>query len=157
MRYYLRKGVDQSPSDSAQHWMAEERKLKLDVIDGYRQFKTRVDTICHDLVATLKRFQSQGERVAGYGATSKSTTLLNYAKIGPDLVEYISDTTPNKIGKFTPGTPIPIKSYDDFKKDHINVVLLFAWNHKKEIFEKEQMFRKSGGKFITYFPKVTIE
>ena len=101
--------------------------------------------------------EEKGKRVAGYGATSKSTTLLNYAGIGPDLIDYISDTTPTKIGRYSPGMHIPIRSYEDFKKNEVRYVLLLAWNHKAEIFKKEHEYRQGGGKFITYFPEVIVE
>ena len=109
------------------------------------------------LKGKLEELKANGQRVAGYGATSKSTTLYNYAGIGPDLIEYISDTTPTKVGKFTPGTHIPIRSHDHFVADNPPFSLLLAWNHKREIYQREQNYRKSGGKFITFFPELTIE
>ena len=69
--------------------------------------------------------------------TSKSTTILNYCDIGAETIEYICDTTEEKIGKFSPGKHIPIVSIDHFRKDKPDIVYLFAWNHKNEIFEKE--------------------
>jgi len=73
----------------------------------------------------------------GYGATAKSTTVLNCCNIGPDLVSRIYDTTPAKQGKYSPGKHIPIVSYDQFKEDNPGDVVLFAWNHSKEIMAKE--------------------
>ena len=46
----------------------------------------------------------------------KSTTILNYCNIGPDIIDCIFDTTPDKIGKFSPGKHIPIVDYSNFKK-----------------------------------------
>jgi len=83
--------------------------------------------------------------------------LLTYAKIGADLIDYVSDTTPTKIGKYTPGTHIPVKSHEHFLADSPPFTVLLAWNHKREIFKKEKRYRENGGKFITFFPDVTIE
>ncbi len=66
-------------------------------------------TGCWPCCADLK---AQGKRVVGYGATSKSTTVTNYCGITPDLVEFISDTTPIKQGKFSPGQHIPVVPYE---------------------------------------------
>jgi methylation protein EvaC len=73
----------------------------------------------------------------GYGASAKSTTILNYCKIGPDIISKIYDTTPEKQGKFSPGMHIPIVPYERFAKDNPQNVVLFIWNHIKEIMAKE--------------------
>lgn len=157
MRYYIKKGKGHSVSENVTKFIQQEKELKLDRMDGYIAFKDRVNKICKDLKSTLQNIKKDGNRIAAYGATSKSTTLLNYAHIGPDLIDYISDTTPNKVNKFSPGTHIPIKPYDTFRRDDIRYTLLLAWNHKKEIFEKEKEYRQQGRKFITYFPEVMVE
>lgn len=76
--------------------------------------------------------------VVGYAATAKSTTVLNYCKVGPRLVDRIYDTTPAKQWKLSPGMHIPVVPYDSFKKDKPKNVVLFAWNHYREIMEKEK-------------------
>ncbi len=155
MRYYIkRKG---NLSDKAKKFIDEERKIKLDKTEGYQDFKERVNKICSDLKNTLLNIKKTNNKIIGYGATSKSTTLLNYADIGTDIIDYISDTTPTKINKFSPGMHIPIKPYSQFAEDKPPYALLLAWNHKKEIFAKEDKYRKEGGKFITYFPRVKVE
>ena len=84
----------------------------------------------------LNKEKIAARRVVGYGATSKSATVLNYCNIGSDLIEFISDTTPVKQGKYSPGAHIPVRSYEEFKNNYPDKTLLFAWNHKGEIMEK---------------------
>lgn len=157
MRYYLKKGNTNKISDNVGRWLEEEKKYKLHLSEGYLDFKQQIDKVCSNLKNVLIDLKAKGKRVVGYGATSKSTTLLNYAGIDSGDIDYISDITPTKIGKYTPGTHILIKSHDFFTRDNPSYALLLAWNHKKEIFAKEQEYRQKGGKFITYFPEVTIE
>ncbi|MFC1514292.1 methyltransferase domain-containing protein [Candidatus Omnitrophota bacterium] len=157
MRYYLKKGDTNAVSDRVKEYIAEERSFDLHRIEGYRGFKDNVNKICSDLKSTLLKIKRQGSQIVGYGATAKSSTLLNYARIGPEMIDYISDTTPTKINKYTPGTHIPIRSYETFTADDPSYAVLFAWNHKREIFAKEKAYRDRGGKFITYFPEITIE
>ena len=83
----------------------------------------------------------------------KSTTIFNYCEIGPDLIEYIIDTTPEKIGKLAPGSHIPIINAGRIEDD-ADVVFLGAWNFSKEIMDKEHLFVKRGGKFLTHVPLV---
>ncbi len=163
MRYYVKKARYQTApgknriSIAVKKYITLEKKLKLHKVSGYANFTRKVNKICSDLKNLLKKLKSKGHKIAGYAATSKSTTILNYARLGPDLIEYISDTTPTKIGLFTPGSRIPVKSYEYFSRNHPKYTLLFAYNHKKEIFEKEKQYRKNGGKFIIYFPRVIVK
>ena len=108
------------------------------------------------MVALLEKVRDKNKRVVGYGATSKSTTILNYSGIDKELIEFISDTTPLKQNKFSPGMHIPIKPYEAFIDNPPDYALLFAWNHANEIFEKETNFIKNGGKWIRFVPKVEI-
>lgn len=157
MRYYIKKGRGNSVSPNVENQILREKDLGLHTLSGYTPFKNNVDKICSDFKKTLLEIKSQGHSIAAYGATSKSTTLLTYAQVGKDLIDYVSDTTPTKIGKYTPGTHIPVKSHEYFLSDPPPYTVLLAWNHKLEIFEKEKEYRKNGGKFITFFPEVAIE
>jgi len=157
MRYYLKKGAECTVSGNVGRYLSREKTVKLHTSEGYILFRDRVDKICSDFKNILLDIKAEGKRIAAYGATSKSTTLLNYAGVGPDLIEYVSDTTPTKIGKYTPGTHIPVKPYGYFLDDQPPYTVLLAWNHKREIFAKERQYRENGGKFITFFPEVIIE
>jgi len=86
----------------------------------------------------IKKIIKSGCNIAGYGATSKSTTILNYCNINHKYIDFISDTTIEKINKYTPGTHIPIVPIEYFRNNIPNYTFLFAWNHKKEIFKKEK-------------------
>ena len=88
----------------------------------------------------------------GYGATAKSTTVLNYCGINYKYIDYFLDTTPDKQNKYTPGTKIKIHKYNNGIKKNVDFVFLGAWNFKDEIFKKEKKFINNGGKFITHMP-----
>jgi methylation protein EvaC len=74
----------------------------------------------------------------------------------PSHVEFISDTTPIKQGKLSPGAHIPVRPYRDFVARYPDYALLFAWNHANEIREKETAFVAAGGRWIVYVPEVAI-
>ena len=109
-----------------------------------------------ELIGLLRDVKAKGKRVTGYGETSKSTTVTNYCGITPDLVEFISDTTPIKQGKYSPGAYIPVRPYEEFLARRPDYALLFTWNHAREILAKERNFLDSGGRFIAYVPEVGI-
>lgn len=154
MRYYFcRKGA-RPVRESVARQIAHERKIGLDKVETYRDFAEKCEQNKQELVMLLKRLKGQGKRVVGYAATSKSTTILNYCGIGPDLIACIYDTTPIKQGKFSPGMHIPVKAFDEFKSSYPDYAVLFAWNHAKEIFEKETAFTAAGNKWILFCPEV---
>ena len=78
--------------------------------------------------------KKDGKKICGYAATAKSTTVLNYCNLNMDTIDFICDTTNEKIGKFSPGMHIPIVPISHFHKNLPDVAYLFAWNHKDEIF-----------------------
>jgi len=156
MRYVLAPKRSHPVSSNVPALLEKEKAMGLPHAHTYEQFKRNCEKSRTELVSLLKSLKAEGKRVVGYGATSKSTTVLNYCGIGPDLIEFISDTTPIKQGKLTPGSHIPVKSYESFSENPPGYALLFAWNHASEIFAKEEKFRANGGKWITFVPQVGI-
>jgi methylation protein EvaC len=134
----------------------KEYQLSLQKPSTFDTFRRKIEQSRYELMSLLYDLKQQGKRVVGYAATSKSTTIINYCGITQDILEYISDTTPIKQGKYSPGAHIPIRPYDDFKANYPDYALLFGWNHAEEIMTKEQPFRAAGGKWIVYVPKVQV-
>jgi methylation protein EvaC len=156
MRYVVAHKGAFPVSANVESQIQKEKKLGLHKQEMFDRFRLNVERSREGLVQTLTNLKKQGKRIVGYGATSKSTTIINYCGITPDLVEFISDTTPTKQGKYSPGTHIPIKSYDEFCSKYPDVALLFAWNHDEEIMGKEKKFTDAGGEWLVYVPEVRI-
>ena len=157
MRYVLvKKNSKRRVSERVERIIKKEKIKNLHTIKSCITFKKKFALIKKDLKKKLTDLKNKNKKICGYAATSKSTTILNYCEIGPDLIEYICDTTPEKIGKYSPGMHIPIKSHEMFMKDRPDITILFAWNHKKEIVKKEKNYKKKSGKWLTFFPKVKI-
>ncbi len=146
MRYYLKKNMDSDESTSLIKQLSHEDHLGMLSIEAYQKFAERCEVTKIGFKDRLIKAKEDNKRVIGYGATSKSTTILNYCDVGPELIEFITDTTPTKIGKFTPGKHVPVKSYDYFEP-HPDLAVLFAWNHKKEILAKESNYM---GEWMTH-------
>lgn len=156
MRYFIgHKGVrERSKEATAQ--IQKELELGLDNSNTYEIFRQNCEKSRVDLKQLLTELKSKGKSIAGYGATSKSTTILNYSDIGADLIDYICDNTPIKQGKFSPGKHIPIEPIETFKENYPDYAVLFAYNHAKEIMNKETEFINNGGKWILFVPNVHI-
>jgi SAM-dependent methyltransferase len=156
MRYVLAHRGAYPVSDAVTATLARERAQGLDRLSTFEGFRARVEQSKADLVGLLRRLKSEGKTVAGYAATSKSTTVLNYCGIGPELVDYICDTTPIKQHRFSPGAHIPVLPYQAFKDNPPDYALLLAWNHAEEIMEKEKDYVARGGKWIVHVPSVKV-
>lgn len=154
MRYILAKKNQYAPNKNVHEIILNEKKIGLNLNQTYKKFAKKCEKSKIDLVNLLIKEKKLKKRVVAYGATSKSTTILNYCKIGPDLIEYISDTTPIKQDKFSPGMHIPVRDYKNFLENPPDTTILFAWNHAEEIMEKEKNYIKNGGKWIVHVPEV---
>ncbi len=156
MRYVIAHKAKKQISGAVARQRSKEEQLGLDRRQTFEQLRCNIESCRQQLMELLTQLREQGKRIVGYAATSKSTTVTNYCGITADLVEFISDTTPIKQGKYSPGTHIPVRPYHEFADNFPDYSLLFGWNHAKEIFAKEQEFTKAGGKWIVYVPKVKV-
>lgn len=156
MRYTLAHAGAYPPDPQIKLIVDQEKNLGLDRVSGFSFFAKKVEQSKNNLISCLTELKRNGKTVAGYAATSKSTTILNYCKIGPELISCIYDTTPSKHGKFSPGMHIPIRPYEEFVRQPPDYAFLFAWNHAEEIMAKEQGFMANGGKWITHVPEVAV-
>ncbi|MEV5574405.1 class I SAM-dependent methyltransferase [Spirillospora sp. NPDC052269] len=156
VRYWLARAGEREPAAAVAELLAEERERGLAEPATLERFWAAVQRNRDDLRALLERLRAEGSRVVAYGATAKSATVANFAGLGPDLIEFVSDTTPAKQGRLTPGSHIPVRGPEDFAADHPDYALLFAWNHADEIMANEQAFRTAGGKWILYVPDVRV-
>jgi methylation protein EvaC len=156
MRYTLAPKGSRPVSAEVGAMLAREQEQNLDWPECYSQFRANCERSRAQLMEVLEDLRAKGRRVVGYGATSKSTTVINYCGITTEHISYISDTTPIKQGKLSPGAHIPVRAYQEFQKSFPDYALLFAWNHSAEIMEKEAEFAAAGGKWIYYVPKVEV-
>jgi methylation protein EvaC len=156
MRYVLAPNGSRQISKKVYEQLGKESTLGLERPETYLRFKANCENSRTILMRTLESLRTRGKRVVGYGATSKSTTVINYCGMTPAHVEFISDTTPIKQGRLSPGAHIPVRPYGEFVADYPDYALLFAWNHAAEIREKETAFVAAGGRWIVYVPEVAI-
>ena len=156
MRYVLAPKDSRPISERVLYQIDKEAAQGLHLPKTYLKFRDDCESSRSNLLRTIEGLRAQGKRIVGYGATSKSTTVTNYCGLGPQHIEFISDTTPIKQGTYSPGMHIPVRAHKSFSEDLPEYALLFAWNHAKEIMEKELIFKKNGGKWIIYVPRVEV-
>jgi SAM-dependent methyltransferase len=155
IRVFAQKtGKKQSPDIA--RLLSMERREGLDSFETYVKFSGAVAALREKLVELLKMLKSRGARISGYGASAKGNVLLNYCRIGPDMLEYVIDTTPFQQGLFTPGMHIPVSAGSRLREDPTDYTLLLAWNYADDILKKEKEYRQKGGKFIFPVPEPKV-
>ena len=141
MRYVIKRKNKIPISKNLKNVINYELKNKLNKIESCLDFKKKCELSKENIKDKIIKLKNENKSICGYAATSKSTTILNYCGIGNDHIDYICDTTKEKIGKFSPGMHIPIVDMQHFYKNQTDSIYLFAWNHKNEIFNKEKNFK----------------
>jgi len=124
--------------------------------DRYHAFAEEVARHRTELVGLLTGLQAARATVAGYGAPAKGNTLLNYCGIRPELLPYTVDKNPRKVGRYTPGTHIPVLAVDAVIARQPDYLLILAWNFAQEIMEQQDVYRRRGGRFIVPIPRPEI-
>lgn len=136
--------------------LQEERLKRVPSMQLYQGFADRVRTLKRDLCALLERLKAEGARVAGYGASAKGSTLLNYCGIGAESLEFIADRSTHKRGRLTPGVHVPIVGAEELVSRRPDYALLLTWNFADEILAQQKAYREAGGKFIIPIPDVVV-
>ena len=151
-----RSGNGAQPTPKVETWLERERERGLFEETTYDSFRERVERNRERLLEILRGLRGGGDRIAGYGASARGNTLLNYCGIGPDLLDYVVDRNPLKHGLHTPGMHIPVVDVDRLHDDPPAYLLLIAWNFADEIVAQQDAYRENGGRFIVPIPEPTL-
>jgi hypothetical protein len=122
----------------------------------YETFQSRADKIKDDLLDFLISAKRQGKSVAAYGAAAKGNTLLNYAGVKPDLLQFVCDGAAAKQGKYLPGSHIPIVPPSMLESSRPDYVLILPWNLESEVRQQVSAIAKMGTRFVTAVPELRI-
>jgi len=153
--YVGRQEGPHATSESIDRVIAAERAAGLRRIGTYHDFARRVAANRDELVALLSDLRRQGKRIYALGAPLKGSTLLNYCGIGPDVAELATEVNRFKIGRFTPGTHIPIV-YEESIRAQPDYYLVLSWNFLDFFVDKYADYLQKGGKFIVPHPTVRV-
>ena len=160
LRFYVSKNNSvhaQKVTNAVKLLEKEERKKGYDKFISFQKFSNEVFTAKEDLIDLLKKLKSQGFTIAGYGASGRANTIIQYCGITRDLVSYMIDDAPAKTGFYTPGSHLEIfPSSILSEKNAPDYVLVFAFSFFDEILKRNKNYINAGGRMILPIPKVKI-
>jgi C-methyltransferase C-terminal domain/Putative zinc binding domain/Methyltransferase domain len=138
-------------------WLLEqEGRMGLHTPRPYREFEDRVYRHREDLQRLLQALVADGKRIVGYGASTKGNVVLQFCGISEKELCAVAEVNPDKFGRFTPGSNIPIISEAEARAMKPDYFLVLPWHFKEGILRREQAFLDAGGKMIFPFPEIEI-
>lgn len=122
----------------------------------YASFQSEAVRIKNEFLNFLITQKAEGKVVVGYGAAAKGNTLLNFAGVKEDLLQFVVDKNPNKVGKFMPGSRIPIVGEEVLRQVQPDVVVILPWNLTSEIERQLAYTREWGARYAVAVPQMRM-
>ncbi len=155
LRYFIGRKDKRKVSQNVSNYLKIEDECGIYSEKKMQDFARSVKDHRKALLQLLYDLKMNEKKIVAISAPAKGNTLLNYCKIDSEILDYVTERNPLKIGKFTPGMHIPVYS-DDKLEDQPDYALILAWNFADEIIQNNTKYREKGGKFIIPIPKPVI-
>ena len=155
LRYFIGRKDKRKVSQNVSNYLKIEDMQKMYSEKKLQDFARSVKDHRKALLQLLHELKINGKKIVAISAPAKGNTLLNYCKIDSEILDYVTERNPLKVGKFTPGMHIPVYS-DEKLEDQPDYALILAWNFADEIIQNNSKYREKGGKFIIPIPKLVI-
>ena len=136
--------------------LAAEASQGLHTLAPYEAFRSRVFHHRDALLALLAELSQQGASVLGYGASTKGNVILQFCGITRAQIPCIAEVNPDKFGRFTPGTHIPIVSETEAHAMKPDCLLVMPWHFRDNLVKREAAYLQRGGKMIFPLPEIQI-
>jgi len=134
----------------------QEERLDLGNVASYFDFYIKIQRIKHDVVNFIEGEIEKGKLIGVYGASTKGNVMLQYFGLDHKLICLASDRNPDKWGRVTIGTRIPIMSEEDARNIRPDYFLILPWHFINEFVEREKAYLNGGGRFIVPLPHFTL-
>lgn len=117
----------------AEKMIKEEEKEGIFKIETYRNFMDKIKNQRNIFLERVYKLKQNNKPIIAVGAAAKGNTFLNFYGLNKTVIDYVTDSSPHKIGKYTPLTRIPIVNDDVFKNYDEVYALILSWNLKDQL------------------------
>jgi SAM-dependent methyltransferase len=148
--YAARRGTREVRETVASMLAAEPRGDAM--LARLKDFRREVMLSKLRLLAMLRELKEAGARICGISAPSRASTLVNYVGLDEAIIDYVCEIAGSlKIGKYMPGTSIPVVEESRLFTDQPDCAIVFSWHIADELAPK---LRAKGfrGKLISPLP-----
>jgi len=156
LRYHIARKNDYAVNKKVGEYIELEKSKRIYDLDYLKKFAVNVEEHRKKLVWLMLSLKKEGKRIAGVSAPAKGMTLLNYCKIGTETLDFLTEKSRLKIGRYSPGTHIPVVPDSELLNQMPDYALLLAWNFADEIMKNNSEYMARGGKFIIPIPEPNI-
>ncbi|MDP3802977.1 class I SAM-dependent methyltransferase [Brevundimonas sp.] len=133
LRLLLRKSGEGRVSAAARAFLEEERGSVLYDAEFLAGWKAMIEATMAAFGDAVRLRRAAGKRLVAYGAPTKATLLLQMAHLTADEIAMVVDDNPHKVGRFLPGSAIPIRATAELDDDVPDVIVILAWNFADDI------------------------
>ena len=155
-RVFVARAGTRPVEPSVGRHLRAEADFGLHSLGTMRAFAARVEKTRDDLLWLLRELKHDGHRIAALSAPAKGMSLLNYLRVGRETVDFATEKSTLKIGRFTPGSHIPVLPDSELLTRMPSHALLLAWNFADEIMSNLAPYKARGGKFIIPIPSPRV-
>lgn len=145
-----------SNKKNVQRVVDKELKQQMNTLEYYSVLKENAFRIKLESLEFLVKQKKEKKKIIAFGAAAKGNTFLNYSGIKNDIIDFVVDETPYKIGKYMPQSKIPIYPFEEIIKSKPDIIIILPWNHKKEILKKLEFTKDWGAQIVTFIPKLEV-
>ena len=136
LRLLLKKTGNGDIAEQAQNFLGAEKQSVLCDREFLSNWPRKIESSMVEFHNLLSEEANRGARIAAYGAPTKATLLTKLAKLGASEIAFIVEDNPHKVGRFLPGSGIPIHLTSELISFQPEVIVLLAWNFADDIIAK---------------------
>jgi dTDP-4-dehydrorhamnose reductase/SAM-dependent methyltransferase len=156
IQFFFSKNMSRVVNDNVKNIIKKENELDIFNIKNLINWQKKIILQSKDIFFILNSFKFFGKKIAGYGASAKSTTFLYNCRLNKNLIDFIIDDSKYKKEHYTPGLHIPIKPLDILDTIQIDYIIILSWNFTSDIIKNLEKYRINGLRIIVPFPEINI-
>lgn len=147
IRVYVSPKISDYNKDIVEKYVKSEYAAGIFYPETYKKFMSKISKDKFKVLESLYSLKRRGKKIAAIGAGARGNTLLNFYSLDKGVIDFVTDSSPHKIGKYTPGSLIPIVGDGRLSSGNIDVGLILSWNIGKYLVQKIRQIN-SKMKFI---------